>query len=90
MTIIKQERLAVRVTAQQKQTIERAAEVMGRNVTEFSVEALTERAEEVLADRAAFGVSQEAWDAFSAQLDAPARPVAELVELLKRPSVFDA
>ncbi|GAB3579040.1 hypothetical protein GCM10027406_16310 [Leifsonia lichenia] len=89
MTIIKQERLAVRVTAQQKQTIERAAEVMGRNVTEFSVDALTERAEEVLADRSAFGVSPQAWAEFSARLDEPARPVAELVELLKRPSVFD-
>lgn len=87
---MKQERLAVRVTAQQKQTIERAAEAMGRNVTEFSVDALTERAEEVLADRAAFGVSAEVWEEFSARLDEPARPVAELVELLKRPSVFDA
>ena len=85
----KDERLAVRVTARQKETIERAAAVLGRNVTEFTVQALTERAEEVLTDRHTFGVSQEAWDEFIARLDSPARPVAELVALLRRPSVFD-
>ena len=85
----KDERLAVRVTARQKQTIERAAAVLGRNVTEFSIQALTERAEEVLTDRHSFGVSQKAWDEFTACLDAPARPVVELVALLRRPSVFD-
>ena len=44
----KGERLAVCLTARQKQTIEQAAAVLGRNVTEFSVQVLTERAEEVL------------------------------------------
>lgn len=86
---VKDERLAVRVTARQKQTIERAAAVLGRNVTEFSTQALTERAEEVLSDQRVFEVSHEAWDQFMEQLEAPARPVAELVALLRRPSVFD-
>lgn len=85
----KDERLAVRVTARQKQAIERAAAVRGLNVTEFSIQALTERAEEVLTDRHTFGVTQEAWDEFIDRLDAPARPVRELVELMRRPSVFD-
>ena len=85
----KDERLAVRVTARQKQTIELAAAALGRNVTEFSIQALTERAEEVLTDRHTFGVTQEAWDQFLARLEAPARPVTELVALMRRPSVFD-
>jgi uncharacterized protein (DUF1778 family) len=34
-------------------------------------------------------VSEEAWDEFMARLDAPARPVSELVALMRRPSVFD-
>ncbi len=89
MTAMKEQRLAVRVTARQKQTIERAAAVLGRNVTEFSVQALIERAEEVLTDQRLFAVSQEAWDEFMARLDEPARPLAELVALLQRPSVFD-
>ena len=88
-TPVKEERLAVRVTARQKQTIERAAAVLGRNVTEFSVQAITERAEEVLTDRHVFNLSQAQWDEFVAQLEEPARPVPELVALLHRPSLFD-
>lgn len=86
---MKSERLAVRVTARQKQAIERAAAVLGRTVSDFSVQALTERAEEVLTDQRAFAVSQETWDEFMAHLDAPARPVSELVALMRRPAVFD-
>lgn len=53
------------------------------------MQALIERAEEVLTDQRLFAVSQEAWDEFMARLDEPARPLAELVALLQRPSVFD-
>ena len=87
--VIKQDRLAVRVTTRQKQTIERAAEVLGRNVTEFSVETLTSRAEEVLAGQSVFDVSPQEWSAFVSALDEPPRPVVEIVELLRRPAVFD-
>ncbi|MGZ4444764.1 MAG: type II toxin-antitoxin system TacA family antitoxin [Nocardioidaceae bacterium] len=85
----KDDRLAVRMTARQKQDIERAAVVLGRTVTDFSVQTLTERAEEVLADRRLFDLSQEEWDEFLRQLEQPARPVAELVALLRRRSVFE-
>ncbi|WP_125611408.1 DUF1778 domain-containing protein [Specibacter cremeus] len=87
--VTKDERLAVRVTARQKQTIERAAAVLGRNVTEFSVQVLTERAEEILSERRVFGASQQAWNDFMSHLEVPARPVAELVALMQRPSVFE-
>jgi uncharacterized protein (DUF1778 family) len=89
MGAVKEERLAVRMTAGQKRTIERAAELLGRNVSEFSVEVLTEKAGEVLADRSHFGVDQATWDDFLARLDEPARPVKELVELFRRPTVFE-
>ncbi len=86
---MKEERLAVRVTARQKRDIERAAALLGRNVTEFSVQTLTERAEEILGDQHVFDVSADVWNDFQAQLDAPVRPAAELVDLLRRHSVFD-
>ncbi|TFD70514.1 DUF1778 domain-containing protein [Cryobacterium fucosi] len=85
----KTERLAVRMSAREKSTIEHAAAALGRSISEFSVAALTERAEEVLSDRRVYSVSPAAWNEFQARLDAPARPVAELVALLRRPSVFD-
>jgi uncharacterized protein (DUF1778 family) len=87
--VVKSGRLAVRVTARQKDTIERAAALLGRNVTDFSVQALTERAEEVLTDRRLFSVPANAWEAFVAQLDTPVRPVPEVGALLRRPTVFD-
>ncbi len=67
----KGERLAVRMTTRQKHDIEWAEEVLGRNVTEFSVQALTERASEVLTDRHVFGVSQTQWGQFVGQLEQP-------------------
>lgn len=88
MSIAKDERLALRLTARQKQTIEEAAGVLGRNVTQFSVEALTERAEEVLSDRPVFDVSYEKWDAFRVQFDQPVEPPSALIDLLRRPSIF--
>jgi len=33
-------------------------------------------------------MSAQSWDAFNAIMDAPAKPVAGLAELLRRPSVF--
>jgi len=51
--------------------IEWAEEVLGRNVTEFSVQALTERASEVLTARHVFGVSQTQWGQFVGQLEQP-------------------
>jgi predicted DNA-binding antitoxin AbrB/MazE fold protein len=42
------------------------------------------------ADRVAFTLSPEDWQAFCAALDAPARDLPELRRLLTDPGVFDA
>ena len=77
------------MTTRQKHDIEWAEEVLGRNVTEFSVQALTERASEVLTDRHVVGVAQPQWGQFVGQLEQPAPRVKELIALLRRPSVLD-
>jgi uncharacterized protein (DUF1778 family) len=87
--VVKSDRLAVRVTARQKDAIERAAALLGRSVSDFSVQTLTERAEEVLTDRKLFSVSEGAWEEFAAKLDGPVQSVPEVVALLRRPTVFD-
>ena len=46
-----------------------------RLVTEFSVQVLTERAEDVLAEQRVFGANARQWSAFVGLLDEPARPV---------------
>jgi len=53
------------------------------------VQALTERASEVLTDRHVFGVAQTQWGQFVGQLEQPAPRVKELIALLRRPSVLD-
>lgn len=86
----KSDRLALRLSAAQKRMIERAAEVSGRTLTEFSVQAISDRAAEVLADSRQFELSEEQWNEFNRILDQPAREVPQLTELLRRPSIFDA
>ncbi|QEO08784.1 DUF1778 domain-containing protein [Protaetiibacter larvae] len=85
---LKNDRLELRLTAQQKRTIEQAATISGQSVTEFSVPRLVEEATEVIRQERELHMSAEAWEAFNAVLDRPAAPVARLAELLRRPSVF--
>jgi uncharacterized protein (DUF1778 family) len=89
-TVIKAERIALRVTAAQKRNVEAAAHALGRTLTEFTVEAVTERAEEVLAEQRIFDVPADVHEAFLAALDAPTRPAPALIDLVRRPTVFDA
>jgi len=82
-------RLAVRVTAWQKNVIERAAAVQGGTVTDFVVHAMVDRAEEILADRPAFEVDQDAWDEFNRLLCEPGAQDPRMTDLLARPTVLD-
>jgi uncharacterized protein (DUF1778 family) len=85
----KSDRLDLRLTAQHKREIERAAALSGRSVTDFSVTVLVREAAEVIQRERELALSAEAWAAFTAVLDRPARPVEKLAALLKRPSIFD-
>lgn len=68
--VIKNERIALRMTAEQKSRIERASKAQGFNLTEFSVQTLVQRAEEVLADQSVFHVSEEQWAELDSLLSA--------------------
>ncbi|KJC63335.1 DUF1778 domain-containing protein [Agreia bicolorata] len=87
-TTTKSERLELRLTADQKQNIEQAAAISGRSVTEFSVPLLVEEAGEVIRQERQLRMSKQAWDSFNAILDEPAKSVAGLADLLRRPAVF--
>lgn len=87
-TPIKNDRLELRLTSEQKQEIEQAAAISGRSVTDFSVPLLVEQANEVIRQERELRMSKEAWDAFNTILDAPAKPLSGLAGLLSRPSVF--
>lgn len=83
---IKDRRLAMRVTGAQEAIIKEAAQSTGQTVTDFSVQAVLSRANELLADQRIFNLDQATWDEFTAILDAPPRVLTKLRDLAAKSS----
>ncbi len=88
MAIVKDSRIAVRLSSEQDALIRHAAEVVGTNITEFTVAATMNRAMDVLADRRLFAIDDIAWGEFLSVLDRPVNHKPRLAKLLNEPSVF--
>ena len=84
------EKLDLRLTRQAKKTLQAAAAVSRRSVSQFVLESALARADEALADRRIFSLNGEQWKAFLAALDALPRPLPRLERLLKEPGFFDS
>ena len=67
-------RIAVRATSEERALIAQASEITATTVSDFVLRASIARAEDVLAERRTFRLSEEQWTAFTAMLD---RPVTE-------------
>jgi uncharacterized protein (DUF1778 family) len=78
----KDSRIAVRLSSEQDALIRQAAEAEGKNLTDFSVEALVRHARDVLADRRLFRLDDAAWAEFQALLDRPVAVNPRLAKLL--------
>jgi uncharacterized protein (DUF1778 family) len=68
------ETLNIRIRAEDRGLIDRAALARGTNRTDFILDAARRAAEEALLDRALISVSSKAYAEFVARLDAPAKP----------------
>jgi uncharacterized protein (DUF1778 family) len=88
-TLTRREKLDLRLTAADKQTLQAAAAASRRTVSEFVLESALARADETLADRQVFRLSERQWKAFLAALDAPPRPTPRMDRLLQEPGFFD-
>ncbi len=88
-SVRKATRLNLRASAQQDALIRKAAESVGRSVTEFVLDSACASAEHVLADRNQFVVDDDAWKHFMAALDRPITDKPRLKRLLSEPSVLD-
>ena len=88
-TETRNEKLDLRLTPSAKRTLQTAARVAHRSVSEFVLESALARAEETLPDRQRFGLSAEQWGAFQSALDAASQPAPRLAKLLREPSVFE-
>jgi uncharacterized protein (DUF1778 family) len=85
----KAERLHLRVDAEQKALLEAASEAAGASVSTFVLKAATDAAADVLADRRAFLLDEDAWRVFDEALERPAQEVAGLRDLLAGPTVLN-
>jgi uncharacterized protein (DUF1778 family) len=85
----KNERIDVRVTAAAKETLQRAAALSHKNVSEFLLDAGLQAASESLADRRLFELGEADWQAFQEILDRPVEHKPRLARLLTEPGALD-
>ena len=87
---VRSEKLDLRLSSSDKRTLEAAASVSSRSVSDFVRESALSRADEMLADRRTFVLSKPKWCEFQAALDAPTRSLPRMQRLLTEPGFFDA
>ncbi len=75
-----------RAPASKQALIDHAAEVLGKNRTEFILEASCEKAREVLADQTHFTLSRQAMRRFNELIEAPLANTEALQRLLITPA----
>lgn len=69
--------------------IDRAAATLGKNRSQFMLEAARQAAEDALLDRVLFRVDADRYYAFVKLLDAPAAPNEKLKRLLATPAPWE-
>ena len=79
----KRQSLNLRIKPEERGLIDRAAKTLGKNRTDFMLDAARRAAEEALLDRTIFSVSPKAYADFLARLDAPPQPNERLRRTLR-------
>jgi uncharacterized protein (DUF1778 family) len=85
----KSERVDLRLTPAAKRTLQRAAAVNEKTLTEFVIDSSLSAAFETLADRRVFQVDEVQWAAFNAALDMPPKNNPRLHKLLATRAPWD-
>jgi len=85
----RREALNIRIKPQIRELIDRAAELAGKNRTEFVLDAARRAAEDTLLDRTVFTVSPKAYRQFLARLDAPPKPNKRLLKSMQTPAPWE-
>src|ERR1700730_123154 len=73
-TVPRRDTLNLRIKAEERGLIDRAATLTGKTRTDFVLEAARRAAEDALLDRTVFAVRPDAHAAFLARLDEPPKP----------------
>ena len=88
MTSMKDDRLQLRVDATSKRRLEEAAAEAHLSVTAFVLQAASQAADNLLAERQTIRLSPDAAAVFTEALNHPARVNERLAATLKRPAKF--
>jgi len=82
----KRDTLNLRIKAEERSLIDRAAQSVGKTRTTFILDAARTAAEETLLDRTLLAVPAEAYQAFLDRLDATPRPNVRLKATMSKPA----
>ncbi len=85
----KREALNLRIKPEVRELIDRAAELAGKNRTDFVLDAARRAAEDALLERTVFRVSAKAYGEFLARLDARPKPNQRLLKTLRTPAPWE-
>ena len=88
-TEAKSERVDLRMTPTAKRTLQRAAAVSNKTVSEFLLDSSLSAAFDTLADRRVFQLDEVQWAAFMNALDMPPRDNPRLRKLLRTRAPWD-
>lgn len=86
---VKNDRIDLRVSAEQKAEISEAADLLGVSTSAFIQRAALSAAREALAESRKITLRRESWRVFIDAIDTPARVDPKLASLLARESVFE-
>jgi len=79
----------LRVRPEQKDLIDQAAQILGKNRSDFMLEVACERAKAVLIDQTFFSLDSDRFQQFTALLDAPTSPNPGLARLMAIKAPWD-
>jgi uncharacterized protein (DUF1778 family) len=85
----RREALNLRIKPQVRELIDRAAELAGKNRTDFVLDAARRAVEDTLLDRTIFTVSPKAYRQFLTRLDTPPKPNKRLVKSMQTPAPWE-
>ena len=86
---MRSERVDLRMTREAKRTLQRAAAVSSKTLTEFLLDTGLTAAAETLADHRVFQLDKKRWAAFMAALATPPRNNPRLRKLLARKPAWE-
>jgi uncharacterized protein (DUF1778 family) len=85
----KRETLNIRIKPEERNLIDRAAKMRGKNRTDFILDAARLAAEDALLDQVIISVSPEVFSQFLAQLDMPTKPNERLRKTMQTPPPWE-